>query len=109
MSRKYLKPFSENFLFREAIERGLTNKEIEAFLASLSGNNNSKSLPEERDVASDILHIELTTLRTRFTGIYKKYQMSGGPGRFLVLYHYLRNRYEQHGRREDKTQLQMFF
>ena len=95
-SKEWIQPLPQEFLKDEAQNKGLTKGETQALIARLSYKDGRTTLPSEMEVA-EMLHLSGSALRTRFTGVYKKFKISGsgGPGRFGKLYLYLKQRLEQ--------------
>lgn len=80
--------FPEDFLVNEAREKGLTDKEKEVFLARFGKDKSRIEIQQE-------FNIEKSAVGTRFSGIYKKFKISGsGPVKQNRLLEYLNNRYQ---------------
>lgn len=72
--------FPKNFLVQLAQKYGLSQKQEEAFVALYSRSDDN-----ERATA-DELHISLSAFKSRMTGVYGKFSISGdGPGKYRAL------------------------
>lgn len=88
-----LKPLPIEFLTKIAREYGLTSHQEEAFVARYSVNDDVRD-----DALAADLHISSSAFRTRMTGVYKKFSITGeASGKFYKLRVFLSDRFGNHG------------
>ncbi|MCT7959991.1 NACHT domain-containing protein [Laspinema sp. D1] len=84
-----MQPLPRDFLTQLAQEYNLTEEQQEAFVERFSSNKN------EQEIA-DTLHITPNAFRTRMTGVYNKFSISGkGPGKVRKLHDFLFPKYQK--------------
>lgn len=78
-----MQPLPRDFLTQLAQEYNLTAEQQQAFVERFSSNKNEQEI-------SETLHITPNAFRTRMTGVYNKFSISGkGPGKVRKLHDFL--------------------
>ncbi|MCT7988188.1 NACHT C-terminal helical domain 2-containing protein [Laspinema olomoucense] len=78
-----MQPLPHDFLTQVAQEYNLTEEQQQAFVERFSSNKNEQEIAEA-------LHITPNAFRTRMTGVYSKFSISGkGPGKVRQLHDFL--------------------
>ncbi len=78
-----MQPLPRDFLTQLAQDYNLTEEQQQAFVERFSSNKNEQEIAET-------LHITRNAFRTRMTGVYSKFSISGkGPGKARQLHDFL--------------------